>query len=142
MAQVSTPRPGNDEHLQRRIIREHSHLLAGSERDRAQVAVRKVILGDRLDACLNESFLRVLERHPVDAAGIGESPHVVVKPEDRRPGRRGITTHALEHARSVVDDVTHHMDGRILPVQELSVAPDPVMIVSPGHHRSCSVVEC
>ena len=40
------------------------------------------------------------------------------------PRRRLVAANALEHTRSIVDDMAHHVDGGVLPVHELAVAPD------------------
>ena len=74
---------------------------------------------------LHQLVDRPLHRHPVDLARVVEPAHVVAQPEDRAAGGRLVAANTLEDARSIVHDMTHHVDGRVLPGHELAVAPDP-----------------
>jgi hypothetical protein len=40
-----------------------------------------------------------------------------------------VTAYSLKDAGAVVDDVTHDVNRRVFPINELSVAPDAVVVV-------------
>src|SRR5258708_13487533 len=45
------------------------------------------------------------------------------KTKDRRALARVVTADAFEHARSVVNDMRHHVDTRVFPINKLTVFP-------------------
>ena len=54
--------------------------------------------------------------------------------KDGRSARCLVAANALEDTRAIVHDVTHHMDGRVFPVHELTVAPNTVVVI----YRHCA----
>src|SRR5688572_5731287 len=125
VTEVSTPVVGDDERLDRNPNGIESHLLPGANHDRPKVAGAKIVRGHRVDDGLHQLIQRPLQGHSVDRARVLKSSHVLAKTKDRAAGRRFVTAHTFEHTRSVVNDVAHHVDGRVFPVHELAVTPDP-----------------
>ena len=64
--------------------------------------------------------------HAVDLGGIEQALHVFVGAENRRAAGQLVAANAFKDRRAVVDDVRHHVDGRVVPVDELAVVPDLV----------------
>src|SRR5665213_389682 len=125
VTEIAAPVPRDYEHLHRRIHTVDAHLLPCTNDDRAQVTVTQVVRVHRVSGRLDQCVDVVAQRHPVDAARVLEAPHVIVGAEDGGAVRRLVAANALEDARCVVDGVTHHVDGRVVPRYELTVAPNP-----------------
>jgi hypothetical protein len=99
-----------------------------------------VVFDDGVDARLHESFEWILEGHPVDLAGIRETADVILETKYRWTFRSRITPDSLEHARAVMHHMADDVNGRVLPLYELPIPPDSMMIISPRHRfLSCSL---
>ena len=66
----------------------------------------------------------VLGVQVVDQRRVVQALHVVGVAEDRRALRRLVRADALEHRRSVVQRVRHHVDGGLGPRHQLAIEPD------------------
>src|ERR1700681_1531506 len=74
----------------------------------------------------------------VNAGGVDEALHVFGGAENRGAGRQRVTTNALKHRRAVVHNVRHHVEGRVVPGDELAVVPDFVRLLN-GHADSSGI---
>jgi hypothetical protein len=62
--------------------------------------------------------------HPVDLGGIEQALHVFPQSKDGRASPGGVTTDALEDARTIMEHVRHDVHARLIPLDEFSVVPD------------------
>ena len=124
VTEVSAPVPGDDERLDGDAHWIESHLLTRPYRDRPEIARPQVVSRHGFHRCLHELIDRPPHGHPIDPARVVEASHVLPQAENRTTGRRLVTANPLEHARSVVDDMTHHVNRGVPPVHELAVTPD------------------
>src|SRR5205814_6533285 len=86
-------------------------------------------LRDRFDRRFGHVLDGILKRHAVDAARIRKPSHVGVESEDRRAVGSLVTANTFEDARAVMNHVAHHVNGRVFPIHELTVAPDTVVVI-------------
>src|SRR6185436_10215624 len=136
VSQVRAPLPCDDEGFDRYADAVHAHLFAGPKHERPDVALAEIVGTDRIRHRLDQLIHGIAERHPIDLARVVEAAHVLTGPEDRAARRRLVTPHAFENARAVVGDMAHHVNGGVLPVHELSIAPD---LVRAAVERLCHV---
>src|SRR5436190_19177337 len=61
--------------------------------------------------------------HSVDLGRIDQPLHMLAQPENGRTAAGGITANALENARPVINNVRHHVDPGVVPINELAVLP-------------------
>src|ERR1700682_4631825 len=71
----------------------------------------------------------------VNAGGVDEALHVFGGAENRGPSRQRVAANAFKHRRAVVHDVRHHVEGSVVPGDELAVVPDFVRLLN-GHADS------
>ena len=64
--------------------------------------------------------------HAIDFRRIQKTLHVFAQTEDRRATLGRVTPDPFKNARSVVQNMRHHMHARIIPFDELAVVPDNV----------------
>ena len=67
---------------------------------------------------------RVGKRHAVDLGRVNQALHVLGQAEDGRALRLGVAADAFKDAGAVVNDVAHHVDGGLLPGNQVAVVPD------------------
>ena len=84
----------------------------------------ELVGADRVDRRLRERLQVVREWHAINAAGIPKAPHVIRDTKDGRATGSRVAADTLEDARCVMNPVTHHVDGRVVPCDELAVAPN------------------
>ena len=68
--------------------------------------------------------------HAVDLGGVDQPLHVFVGAENRRAAGQFVAADAFKDRRAVVHDVRHHVDGRVVPIDELAVVPDFVGLLN------------
>src|ERR1700675_4924416 len=71
----------------------------------------------------------------VNAGGVDEALHVFGGAENRGAGGQCIATNAFKHRRAVMHNVRHHVEGSVVPGDELAIVPDFVRLLN-GHADS------
>ena len=82
------------------------------------------VLRNRFDACSDQFILRISKRYPHDVTGFQKSCNVFGKFQHSLSTRRLVDTHVVERQRSALQTLREYVDRRILPLDELTVAPD------------------
>ena len=95
-----------------------------AENQRTQITRFQTAVADKFDRRIAKIFPLEFMIHSINFGGITESLHMFGKTEDRRTFRRLITADAFKNARPVIDDVRHHVNSCIIPVNKFAVAPD------------------
>ena len=81
-------------------------------------------LPDEFDRRIAEVVPRERRIHAVDLCGIDQPLHMLREAKHGRSATRLIAANALENARAIIDDVRHHMDAGVVPINELAILPN------------------
>src|SRR6202795_288214 len=68
----------------------------------------------------------------VNSGGVNEALYVFGGAENRGSGGQRVATKAFKHRRAVMHNVRHHVEGGVVPGNELAVVPDFVRLLN-GH---------
>src|ERR1700722_8781557 len=139
-AQILPPRIVDDVDLGRRVERIHAGLAVSPQHDRADIARPRAIVRDGVDHALDQLLAGVVHVDAVDLGGVEQPLHVLVGAENRRPGRQFVTADAFEDRRAVMHDMRHHVDGCVVPVNQLAIVPDLFGLLNRHANSLVSVV--
>ena len=89
---------------------------------------------DRVDHGTHQFVARERNIHAVDLGRIDQPLHVLDGAEDGRAGGQLVAPYAFKDRRTVVDDVRHHVELGVIPVDEFAVVPDLFGLVDCHRH--------
>jgi hypothetical protein len=64
--------------------------------------------------------------HPVDLCGIQKALHVFTQAKDGWPSLGRITAYSFKNTGTIVKDMRHDVDTRVVPIDELAIVPNDV----------------
>src|SRR4029078_13393286 len=79
-----------------------------------------------LDRRSTEIIERPVVVHAINLRGVQESLHVFAETKDGWSLLGGVTTDSFKDARTVVQDMRHHVHARVVPLDKLAVMPNNV----------------
>lgn len=123
-AEVLAHLPCRDGHVGGRVGGQ-AEAAQSAVRDRAQIIGGEVIGLQHVATGGVDLVQRVRHRHVVDLGRGEQAPVVIGEAEDRRAVRCVVAADALEHRRTVMHDVRHHMRRRLRPGLDRAVVPNP-----------------
>jgi hypothetical protein len=77
--------------------------------------------------------------HAINLGGIQKPLHVLFQAEDRRPTLRVVASDTFEDARTVVENMRHHMHARVVPLNELAIMPNDIANAWSAHVFSLAI---
>jgi hypothetical protein len=113
----------------------HARLAIAAQNNGTHVTRPHAVVAHGIEQGLHQ--LVAGKRH-VDAIDLGriEQPlNVLLGAEDGPAAGQRVAAYALKHRRAIVHHVRHHMNGRVIPVNQLAVVPDLVGLLD-GHADS------
>src|ERR1700722_41111 len=125
-AQIFSPRIINDVNLGGRIEGVDAGFSVAAQHDGPNVAGPHAVVADSFEHSLDDFIRGERYVNAVNLGGIDKALHVFAGAEDCRAGGQLVATNAFEDRRAVVNDVRHHVDGRVVPIDELAVMPNLV----------------
>src|ERR1700751_1659662 len=128
--QTFSPRLVDDVDLSRRVERVHASLAVASQHNWPDVAGPHAVVGDHVAHGFNDVVAGEVHLDAINLRRIQQALRMFLGAENRRAARGRVAAHALNHRRAVVDDVRHHVDGRVVPANELAVVPDLVGLLN------------
>ena len=126
LAEVGAPLPAGDRHVDGSVQGVQAHMAVAAIDDRADVARPQPVARDQLESGGAQLLERVRRRHVVELRRAQQALDVVGPAEDRRTELGLVATHAVEHARAVVQPVREDVDLGVLPGDEIAVHPNEI----------------
>ena len=136
-AEIRAPFPCSHRHARGLVdVAGHAHLAITAERDRPDVgAVQEGVLANDVATRRHEHVERERDLDAIDLRGVIETPNVVGQSKAGGTGRRLVDAYPFEYRRAVVQRMTQHVHGGLLPRHQLPFMPD-VLARLEGHIRS------
>src|SRR5579864_406374 len=133
-AQIFSPRIIDDVDLGRRVERVHACLAISAQHNWAYVAGPRAVVPDHIEHALNQLLAGEVDVDAVDLGRVEQPLHVFVGSENGWAAGQFVAANAFEDRRAVMDDVRHHMNGGVVPVDELAIVPDLLGLLNRHAH--------
>ena len=91
-----------------------------------------------LEHGLHQLVARERNVHAVDLRRIHQPLHVLDRAKNRRPRRQVVAPDPLKYRRPVVHHMRHHVQRRLVPIDQLPVMPDLLSLLD-SHQNSLDV---
>src|SRR5262249_14344214 len=126
LAEIRSPWPAGEVHVDRAGEWNHARRPVSTDDHWPQVAGVELVALDQLTAGRHELVYRILQIHSIDLGGVHHALQMVLQAKNRRSASRVVTTNPLEYRGAELHGMRKHMNLRVLPANELAVAPDPI----------------
>ena len=132
-AQVRTPRPHGNSHVDGCIGGIHTHGSIPAVDNGANIAFFKLVSFNGVDNALGKFVGSIAAGNLGYFASVDQAIHVVFQTKNSTAVLTLITTDAFENARTVVEGMRQNMRCRICPRNELPVLPNKFTFCESGH---------